>query len=214
VVNDLMERTGWTAPGMGFLCSGDVLSRYLAAAHVGTEIDLRLSLLALYDRREALLNAGSIMSAARRIVVNRGNFHAWCFYEPSYYLRKDINAPLKLDLNTPGPVEDLPADMVARFFERRALKLATRHLIPAVIFDRTGTFLERVGGVFGTDVIAGLHSGLGRLGGQGDLIPSNRFESMIRRIERHPVCVDLAHRIAGLMHRQYSGRLAPQAAVL
>jgi hypothetical protein len=204
----LIERIGWLGIGMGFLCAADVIARYFAAAQVTTEIDLRLSLLALCDGREAELNPSMIMSSGRRIVINPRNFAAWCFYDPTYYTEKDINASVKLDLNAPTPVEDLRPDMLGRFFQRRALKLAGRHLIPLVIFDRSDSILEKLSGLLGTDMSEWLVRGLGHLRGEREAILSDRLEAMIDVIETPPSCVELAHRIEHLMLRQYRGDLS------
>ena len=210
VTNSLAERIGWSAPGMGFLCATDVLQRYLDVAQVTTEVDLRLSLFALCEGRAAYWNPSLVMTSGRRIAVNPRNFTAWCFYDPAYYEQKDINAPVKLDLNLPTPVEDLPADLVGRFFHRRALKLASRHLIPVVIFEPSGAFLHRVSGCFGGDVSEQLARGLGYLRRQRAALLSDQFEAMIGVLERHPVCVELASRIERLMDLQYAEDLLPR----
>ena len=204
VLHESMQRIGWVANGQGVLFAADVLARYFDAAQVTAEEDLRLSLLALCEGWAACPNPSLIMTSARRIVVNPNNFAAWCFYEPKYYSHKDINAAVKLDLNAPTAVDDLRPDQVTRFFQRRALKLACRHLIPLAIFDPSDLFLERLGVVFGADASAALARGLGHLRGQRSPILSDGLEAMIDMIERHPACIELAGRIERLMHQQYT----------
>ncbi len=205
VLNDLIRRVGWLANGMGFLCAADVLRQYFESAQVTTEMDLRLSLLALCERRAALLNPSMIMSSARRIVVNRRNLEAWCFYDPAYYWQKDINTEIKLDLNAPAAVDDLHPDMVAQFFQRRSLKLASHHLAPLVIFDSSDGFLRRLSDAFGADIGVSLMRDLGHLRGQREPLLSNGFEVMIARIAAHPACMELGRRIASLMQHQHTG---------
>jgi glycosyltransferase involved in cell wall biosynthesis len=209
VLSSLMQRIGWLAVGMGFLCTTDVLRGYFEVARATTEIDLRLSLLALCEGTAGHLNPAVIMTSGRRIVVNRRNFEAWCFYDRAYYVEKDINAVVKLDLNAPAAVDDLRPDMIERFFERRALKSTCRHLIPFVIFDSSDAGLGQVAEVLGTDVSAGLRRGLGHFRGQQQFIVGDQFEAMVGVIERDPAAIEVARRIEHLMHQAYANIRSP-----
>jgi glycosyltransferase involved in cell wall biosynthesis len=204
VLSSLMQRIGWLAVGMGFLCTTAVLRRYFEAARATTEIDLRVSLLALCEGTAAHLNPTELMTSGRRIVVNRRNFEAWCFYDRQYYVEKDINAVAKLDLNAPAEIEDLRTDLLERFFERRALKSACRHLIPFVIFDSSDAGLGRLASVLGSDVSDGLRYGLGHFRGQLQFIVGDQFDVMVGVIERDPAAIEVARRIGHLMQHTYA----------
>jgi len=211
VLGSLMQRIGWLGVGMGFLCTSAVLRRYFKVARATTEIDLRVSLLALCEGTGGRLNPTVIKTSGRRIVVNRRNFKAWCFYDRTYYVEKDINAAVKLDLNAPAEVDDLRPDMVAQFFQRRAVKSTCRHLIPFVIFDSSDASLGRLAEVLGADVSEGLLRGLGHLRGQRQFILGDQFDAMVGVIERDPTAIEVARRIEHLMHREYTAIRAREA---
>src|SRR5262249_20335842 len=148
---------------------------------------------------------------ARRIVVNAHNFSAWCFYDPGFYSAKDINAPLKMDLDAPAAANDLPPNMVGRFFARRALKLVARHLLPLAIFDARAITRARIATVLAVELNGQTLAAFAPFTRTTDYLFTERFEAMVHAIERHPVSAVLARRIEGLIHDRYSGCLHPVA---
>jgi glycosyltransferase involved in cell wall biosynthesis len=204
----LVERIGWLANGQGFVASAATLQRYFDTAHVTTEIDLRVSLLALSQGRRACFNPSAIMTSARRIVVNARNFAAWCFYDPTFYSAKDINTPVKLDLDAPAAVNDLEPSMVGRFFARRARKLVSRHLMPLAIFDTPTGAPARIGTVLGIELTRPMCAAFAPFTQTTDYLFTERFEAMVEAIEKHPVSLALAQRIESLMHAEYATREA------
>jgi glycosyltransferase involved in cell wall biosynthesis len=127
---------GWFANSAAAVFSTAVLRRYFRTASVTTELGLRCSLLALSEGQRAYFNPLPAMTSARRIVANTENFGAWCFYARQFYLTKDINAATKQLRSPAGHLDDLPPDMVGRFFSRQAVKFASRNLLPLALFDR------------------------------------------------------------------------------
>lgn len=204
VLRLLVDNVGWLANGQGFVCSADLLEKYFREAEITTEFDLRCSLFALSQGRSAHLNPGLLMTSGRRTIVNAQNFAAWCFYGREFYAKKDINAPEKLDLNAPVPVEDLPQDKVEEFFKRRAIKITCRHLIPLVIFDRSAFYRERTKAVLGLDIAAQLDPTTRRLGESTEYLFTNEFDTMIQAIEQDPATIALAKSLEGLMGERYS----------
>ena len=200
----LVERVGWLANGQGFVAPAATLTRYFETAQVTTEIDLRVSLLALWEGRRGHLNPGVLMTSARRIVVNARNFAAWCFYEPDFYSGKDINAPVKLDLDAPVAVDDLQPSMVGRFFARRALKIVSRHLLPLAIFDAHSLAPARIGAVLGIELTRQTLAAFAPFTLTTEHLFTERFEAMIEAIAGHPVSAVLAEHIASLMHAEYA----------
>jgi glycosyltransferase involved in cell wall biosynthesis len=198
----VIANVGWTANGQGLAFPTDLLATYLGKADVTTEFDVRCSLLALAQGRVACLNPGTIATSGRRATVNPRNFAAWCFYERDYYEKKDINDARKLDLDAPQPVGDLRSEQVERFFQRRALKLASRHLVPLALFDRSETYLGRMETVLGLDVAARLAPATRRLPDDDGYLFTRAFESMILAIERDPGTLDLADLLAAAMREQ------------
>lgn len=215
VLRFMVANVGWLANGQGFVCSVDVLKQYFRDAELTTEFDLRCSLLALSQGRSAHLNSGLVISSSRRMIVNARNFAAWCFYGREFYSKKDINAPEKLDLNAPAPVEDLSHDKVGEFFGRRAMKITCRHLIPLAIFDGGSYYLQRIKTVLGLDVAAKLNPITRRLPENTGYLFTNEFETMIKAIERDPATIALANCLEGVMRERYSegdSVLSPAAA--
>jgi hypothetical protein len=204
VLRLLTEQIGWLANGQGFVCAVEILTRYFQAAHITTEIDLRCALLALAYGRQAYLNPTILLTSGRRTTVNAKNFFAWCFYERAFYTQKDINTPTKLPLNVPAAAQDLTPDMVGQFFQRRALKITCRHLIPFTIFNRGAAACERIQEILGINVAGQLDDLTRRFCSGPEYLLTNSFETMIMAIERHPVCIALAQCIASLMHDQYA----------
>ncbi|MGH7798549.1 MAG: glycosyltransferase [Candidatus Binatia bacterium] len=204
VLRFLVENVGWLANGQGFVCSSQVLKKYFREAELTTEIDLRCSLLALSQGWRAYLNPGLLVSSGRRMIVNAENFAAWCFYEREFYSKKDINAPQKLNLNAPAPLQDLPHDRVEQFFTRRAMKIACRHLIPLAIFDKSSYYLETIRTVLGLDVAAKLNPTTRRFPENPGYLLTDEFETMIRAIERDPATIAVASYLEELMRERYS----------
>ena len=202
----LVERIGWLANGQGFVAPAATLTRYFETARVTTEIDLRVSLLALCEGRRAYLNPGVLMTSARRIVVNARNFAAWCFYEPAFYSGKDINAPVKLDLHAPAAVNDLQPHMVGPFFARRAFKLVSRHLLPLAIFDAHALAPARIGAVLGIELTRQTLAAFAPFTQTIEYLFTERFEAMIAAIASHPVSAVLAARIEGLMLAEFAAQ--------
>jgi len=124
-------------------------------------------------------------------------------------VRKDINAADKLDLNAPEPIQDLPAEMIGRFFERRALKLVVRHLIPLLLAEREPRRLERVQAALG-----GALSGRAvRLFAETSLtveqVLGAGLDELARTIEKHPASVELSELIAARMREHYVSEVQP-----
>jgi len=213
IVQLLTERVGWLANGQGFVCAVEILARYFQVAHVTTEIDLRCALLALAEGRQAYFNPAMFLTSGRRTTINAENFFAWCFYERAFYTQKDINTRTKLPLNAPAAAQDLTPDMVGQFFQRRALKITCRHLIPFIIFNRRAATCERVSESLGINVAGQLDDLIQRFCGNLEYLLTNSFETMILAIEHHPVCLVLAQCIARLMHNQYTKLTLPPFAL-
>ena len=153
-------------------------------------------------RRAAFLPCEIRTSA--RIVVNAENFAAWCFYRRTFYAEKDINAPTKLDLNTPGAISDFTTDLVPSFFQRRAIKLACRDLIPLAICDRHGVIAERLGLFFGAAVEEQVRGFTTQLRWQPEWAISERFDLLIDQIEADPASAALSDAIEGMMQDEYA----------
>jgi len=212
VLRFLVENVGWSAHGLGFVCSADLLTRYFESAQITTEFDLRCSLLALSDGRRAHLNPAPLATSGRRIIVNAKNFASWCFYNREFYSKKDINAETKVDLNTPTPVEDLQPNMIGEFFRRRAMKITCRHLIPLAVFDRSSFFCEKIRWILGVDLTEECNGPFRRFPENTEFLLTDRFEAMIRAIERNPASAALATPIENLMRERFSfsqSRLPP-----
>jgi hypothetical protein len=199
---DLVTQVGWLANGQGFVAAADVLERYFARAQVTTEIDLRVSLLALHEGRRGHFHAGLIVSSPRRTLVHQANFTAWCFYEPDFYTRKDINAAAKLSLDGPALAGDLRPEDVGRFFARRALKLVARHLMPLVLFDRSSDPVERIGRLLDIELSPAAFAAL-REHARPECLFGAGFEAMVGAIEAHPVGRELARRIERRMQDRH-----------
>jgi len=206
VLWQLMDVVGWLANGLAFVCPVDALVRYFERAAITTEIDLRLSLLALSEGLKPEINPAIVFTSARRIVVNRRNFSAWCFYERQFYSHKDINDARKLNLNTPGLVDDLPPDMIAWFFSRRALKLTCRHLVPFLLFSADPSVPERMVAFFGAGIRTRMTQLLSENNWDADDLLTDRFQEMVVRLECHPLSTLVAGQLAERMRNHYERR--------
>jgi glycosyltransferase involved in cell wall biosynthesis len=205
----LVHEVGWLANGQGFFCPVEVLQRYFEQADVRAEIDLRLSLLALLDGRCGYLHPMPIRSSGRRIIVNAKNFAAWCFYGEDFYVRKDINAADKLDLNAPEPIQDLRAEMVGRFFDRRALKLAVRHLIPLLLVGRGSPRLGRVQAALGSALSDRAVRLLAEMSLTAEQVLGAGLDEFARAIEKHPASIELSELVAARMRAHYESEVQP-----
>jgi len=205
----LVYEVGWLANGQGFFCPVEVLRRYFERAEVRAEIDLRLSLLALRDGKRGYLHPTPIRSSGRRMIVNAKNFAEWCFYGEDFYVRKDINAADKLDLNAPEPIQDLPGEMVDQFFERRALKLVVRHVIPLLVVERDSRRLERMQAVLGSALSGGAARRLSEMSLTVEQVLGAGLDEFARAIEKDPASIELTQSIAARMREQYESEAQP-----
>jgi glycosyltransferase involved in cell wall biosynthesis len=203
VLNFLVKNVGWFGNGQGFVCSGDTLTEYFRKAKITTELDFRCCLLALFNGGQPFLNPSAVVSSGRRMVANARNFSAWCFYDREFYSKKDINAKKKLNLEISTGVADLQPSMVNKFFERRALKMSARNLIPLAIFTRGSSFAEKIKSALGVNVFEQISVASAQFGTTPDWLLTDRFETMIQVIEREPAAIALAQRLAELMREQY-----------
>jgi glycosyltransferase involved in cell wall biosynthesis len=205
VLRWLQERIGWFAHGANGVFAADILSRYFETAEATIMIDVRPSLLAVFEGRETRFNPCQVVVSGRRMIVNRENFEDWCFRPSSYYRRKDLNNPTKLDLDSPRPVQDLADQDVPRFFRRRAIKLICRDLVPLVLMDRTGRFeraLEMELGGLGA-ALAGLRARYGRR----ETIFGEALEGLIADLEDHDEVCHPANALAAMMTGVYESAL-------
>ena len=198
VLDRVLQQIGWLANGQSFTVHASTAERYLRQAQVTTEIDLRMSLLALQEGRRPCFNPHEVRTSARRTVVNPANFAAWCFYEPSFYHSKDLNRPEKLNLDQPTEVADLDPSRVGDFFARRSLKLAVRHLLPLATFDRSGETVERIRSALGISVARCVEE-LRPFQETTEYLFTGRFEEMIHFIENQPAAREIADALAAQM---------------
>jgi glycosyltransferase involved in cell wall biosynthesis len=214
VMHSISESVGWFANSAGSVFATAVLMPYFRTASITTELGLRCSLFALSEGQRAYFNPSSIMTSARRIVASAENLRAWCFYDRQFYLAKDINAAAKGALGPPVHLDDLPADMVGRFFTRQAIKFASRNLIPLALFDRNETFGDRLSAALGLDMHELVFGQLRPLRFRTDLVFTDQFEALLAAIERSPLTTTLAQRIESLMraqHRDETGVAPPMS---
>jgi glycosyltransferase involved in cell wall biosynthesis len=209
VLQSVVMKIGWLANGQGFLCSVDTLNDYFENAELTTEIDLRCSLLALLEGRQAFLNPSVLMSSARRMTANQKTLRAWCFYEREFYSKKDINTGAKLDLKISDRVEDLGLDLIDRFFERRALKIACRHLLPLAIFNENLFYFDKIASVLEIEMPRDRISHLRQQFRSREWVLTDRFEDMIRTLEQDSLTGEVAKRIQGMMVEQYAQTASP-----
>ncbi|HYD48981.1 MAG TPA: hypothetical protein VEB21_11565, partial [Terriglobales bacterium] len=190
----------------------DTLQRYFAEATPTAEVDLRLSLLALSSGRRGHRNPSLVLASARRTVLDQANFDAWCFYDRAFYVGKDINSPIKANLAASRPIRDLDDGQVERFFRRRALKLVARHLMPLMLFDRSGQAIERLARTLAVELTPAALADLQPLV-QARSLFSERFETLIAAIEAHEICALLTAQLDGLMRNRwgYASRSEPTA---
>jgi hypothetical protein len=181
----------------------EVMARYFEGADITTEFDLRCSLLALSEGRRACWNPSRILASGRRIIVSSDNFRAWSFYDRHFYVNKDINAVKKIDLEHPEDVDDLDPAMIPCFFERRALKIASRNLVPLAIFDRTSSTRCRMNEALDFDVLAGVHEIEGQLRDSLAWLFTDRFDDLARMLEQSRGTTRLVRHLAGMMSEQH-----------
>jgi glycosyltransferase involved in cell wall biosynthesis len=207
----LALNVGWLANGQAFLCAMDILSEYLDQAEVTTEFDLRCSLRALSVGREGFVNACHMETSPRRMLVNAQQFNAWCFYNRKFYSHKDINSCDKLDLKSSNGVEDLHPSLIDLFFQRRALKLVSRHLFPYLVFHPGPAVVERVRQHLNIDVSEGIATARRQFGNNRDWLFTSRFENMIRTIEVNPATMPLVDEITSIMRRFHASSVRAEA---
>ncbi|HEY4284873.1 MAG TPA: AMP-binding protein [Chthoniobacterales bacterium] len=203
VLQFIVKKVGWLANGQGFVCSTDALNSYFEQAEITTEVDLRCSLMALLKGQQAFFNPSVLMSSGRRMIANPHTLHAWCFYEREFYSKKDINTGRKLDLKISDRVEDLGPSLIDRFFERRALKIVCRHLMPLAIFNQDLFYFDKIGAALGIDASEEQTVRLRKFRGSEWLL-THRFEDMIRAIEQDNLTIEIAARIQNLMAQRYA----------
>jgi len=189
------------APACAATYPADLLLRFLRDANSATEQGLRLSLLALWEGRFPRLNPGVVVTSGRRLVLNGRDLRRWCFYDREFYRQKDINRTAKLDLESPTEAPDLELSEVGLFFERQALKIATRNLACPALFDSTGAIAVRVVAVFAVDLgplIAALRPGL-----EATCLFGPGLDELLQRIGRVPATMALARHLEALMREEY-----------
>ena len=202
VLKLLMERIAWLANGQGYVCSVETLMHYFEKADLTTEVDLRCSLMSLYEGRSPHYNSNMLLSSGRRTVVNNENFRAWCFYEREFYTKKDINAKKKLNLNCPEQIRDLSSSEIPQFFTRRAIKITSRHLMPLAIFG-DNLIHQKIKAFLGIDVSHEVYRSFDQARRDVDLLLTERFDTLIKAIESNPVCLKVANQIENIMHDKY-----------
>ncbi|MFL6515421.1 MAG: glycosyltransferase family 2 protein [Chthoniobacterales bacterium] len=210
----LASNIGWLANGQAFLCSLDILTEYFNDADVTTEFDLRCSLRALSVGREGFLNSCHMETSPRRMLVNAQQFNAWCFYNRKFYSHKDINSSDKLDLNSSNGIMDLDSSLVDLFFQRRSLKLVSRHLFPFLIFHHKPEMVELVFSHLKVDVSEALAAARRQFSDSKEWLFTGQFEKMIRIIELNPATTALCDRIAAMMRRSYHASVHMETAVV
>jgi glycosyltransferase involved in cell wall biosynthesis len=203
VLRDFTASVGWLANGNGFVCSADVLRAYFRSAEATTEFDLRCSLLALSEGLEPFFNETRVVTSARRALASQANLDAWCFYRREFYAAKDINAAVKQDLERRGEICDLPPAKVEEFFARRACKVASRHVVPLLIFGGSRERLGRTEEALDVRIEPGEIASFDRFRSRKQTLFGAEFEHMIRAIEAHPVGLRIARRIAECMRQRY-----------
>jgi|tagenome__1003787_1003787.scaffolds.fasta_scaffold20958068_3 glycosyltransferase involved in cell wall biosynthesis len=203
----LAVNIGWLANGQAFLCSLDILMEYFEQAEVTTEFDLRCSLRALSLDREGFLNSCHMETSPRRMLVNAQQFNAWCFYNRKFYSHKDINSSDKLDLNSSNGIRDLDPSLIDLFFQRRSLKLASRHLLPFLIFHANSEAVGRVHRQLKIDISDAVAAARRQFRDSKEWLFTSQFEKMIRIIEVNPATKALSDSISSMMRRRYQTSL-------
>lgn len=207
VVEDLSRRFGWFANAAGGFFSVRLLRRYFDMAEPATEIGLRMSLLGLWLGLEARHNGGTVRTSARRIVRDPASFKQWCTYSRKFYLDKDLNREEKTDPGEGSPVPDLTAAQLQLFFQRQAVKMSSRTLVPMAWLGSRGATepgeLLTVIGLSGPD--ASEHEPV-RPGIDAGALTTTRFESLLRQIERSALCRRVSEAIEQRLHAAYASR--------
>ncbi|MBI2998774.1 MAG: hypothetical protein HYY46_10060 [Deltaproteobacteria bacterium] len=92
------------------------------------------------------------------------------------------------------------------------MKITCRHLIPLAVFDRSSFFCEKIRWILGVDLTEERNGPFRRFPENTEFLLTDRFEAMIRAIERNPVSAALATPIENLMRERFSfsqSRLPP-----
>ena len=90
----------------------------------------------------------------------------------------------------------LEPDEARPFFERQALKIATRNLACTAVFDSTGGVASRVAAAFGVDLRPLLEE-LRSL--DADCVFDSRLDSLLQTVAASPTTIALARRLEKLM---------------
>jgi hypothetical protein len=121
---------------------------------------------------------------------------------------KDINANRKVNLDLPELVADLSLLMLRRFFKRRALEVAARHLLPLAISDPSSSHFDRIRAAFDIDVEAELSETARRFRNYEECLFTSEFDDMIELVEDSPATLALSERIADLMCKRFEQTVA------
>ncbi|MBI2997192.1 MAG: hypothetical protein HYY46_01835 [Deltaproteobacteria bacterium] len=84
------------------------------------------------------------------------------------------------------------------------MKITCRHLIPLAVFDRSSFFCEKIRWILGVDLTEERNGPFRLFPENTEFLLTDRFEAMIRAIERNPVSAALANRMEDLMRERYA----------
>jgi glycosyltransferase involved in cell wall biosynthesis len=199
-IHFLVEHVGWFGNSAGGAFAVDVLSEFLDRAQATPEQGLRCSLLALARGRAGALNPAHVFTSARRFVASEENFQAWCFYDRAFYLNKDINRADKIALGPQPRARDLDPHDIPRFYQRQAVKITCRNLIPLAMCDRNARILGQLAQVFGAHIVDDTLTRLDGVRWHADVVTSDEFESRLGFIERHCAGSALVRSVVHLIH--------------
>ena len=202
---------GWYTAGCCAVHPADLLAGYLERAVPAAEIDLRQSLYALQQRRRSVLVPGLIRSPSRRMIATRALLRRWSFYDRRYYRDRDINLVRKVDLERPETVEDLDQAAVERLFVGRGRKVACRNIVPLAIFDRAGRMLSWVADRVSPRALRSLLA-LRREFGSSEVYLTDRFEDLIRTIERRVAGLEISELVAAMIREHHALATRPARA--
>ncbi len=213
VVEDLARRFGWFANAAGGFFSVRLLQRYFGMAEPTTEIGLRMSLFGLWLGLKGYHHDGTVGTSARRIVRDPKSFEQWCTYSREFYLDKDLNREQKIDLSQRSPVLDMTPEQLELFFERQAVKMSSRTLVPMALLGSCGVAgpgehpLAAIG-LPGPDPsegeLASLYIG-------AETLTTQRFESLLHQIERSAFCRRVSKAVERLLHAAYESSASSSA---
>jgi len=206
VVEDISRRFGWFANAAGGFFSTRLAQRYFDIAEPTTEIGLRMSLCGLWWGLAGHYNdGGAVRTSARRIVRDPVSFWRWCAYSREFYLDKDLNTEQKIDLSDRRPVPDLTPAQLEFFFQRQAMKMSSRTLVPMAMLGSRGA------GEPGTHTLAPIglpdldpdEDELRKLSIAAETFTTSRFETFLQQIERSAFCRRVAKAVEGRLRAAY-----------